>query len=214
MELENIGQLQQEILRELQNHIDPLFQSVSAKAELQVKKLVKNALTTAPEYYAMLPGGSLYSEIGNPNIEKDLGVIIDLLINKIELDSAFAPILSSSNTLSGSFELNLIDDNFGDILALNEASFTTEKGSVLPYLRWMLLDGVGAKLIINYKYLPYTPKGHVSRTHGGIMVHSKGFWSLPAFAGTKGDNWITRSMDRIRDVVEITIENEFKKVFN
>lgn len=211
--LENIDQIEINILREIQQHLAPLFLLASIQAEKDIKILMRAALVSSPEYYALIPGGSLYGEVGNPNIEADLLTIIDLLIEHITLDSVLNPLEIKSKQISGQFVLNLIRDDFSDILGLSEASFLTEKGRLLPWLSWLLLEGGGHDLIIGWEYLEGNFK--TSRTNEGIMIKEKGGgWRLSQYAGTQKDNWITRSMDKIKDIVESAVEAEFRKHLN
>lgn len=212
---ENENEFWPKALNELLVYLKPLFDKAAKLAENRVKLLVREALTTAPEYHSLLPGGSLYGQVGNPNIENDLNVIINTIVEHISLDSQLNSVNIGFNRIVALFQLNIIRADFQEILDLPEASFTTEKGSVLPWLRWLILDGPGAQLILEYEYLPFTPQGHVSRTNTGIMIFAQdSFWTLPEYAGTQGDNWITRSMSKISDIIVDTIEQTFMGEFN
>ena len=208
--VEDANSIKQKILGELREILSSKFVTAAELAEKKIKILVRDALRNAPEYLDMLPGGSLYGEIGNPNIEVDLEIIINLLVTHITLDAQLDYVSVDGQRLNASFLLNLIRDDFADILSLQAADFVTEKGSTLPWLRWLLLDGVGTRLIIGYEYLDYAPKGHTSRTNEGVMIHAKdSFWALPEHGGVRQDNWITRAMDSAKTVILDTIEREF-----
>lgn len=201
--------LKRELLRAVIEALQNTFERAINDAVRKIGDVVYTALTTAPEYNAMLPGGELYGEIGNPDIEKDLNIIINTLINNIGLDATIKPLTENGNEISGYLELDLLGGGYDKILSLREAWFITEKGVPLPWLDWMLL-GRNTVMIRGWHFVDTAHD--TSRTGFGWMKWG-GDFTLSNYAGTEDDNWITRSLTTIQDTLEKSIESEFSKTF-
>ena len=103
-------------------------------------------------------------------------------------------IRDSSNRISASIKLQMIQQDFADLLSLGSASFTSENNSQIDWLRWLLLEG-DTIIITNYNFI--LGPNPASRTGGGIMrKNGAGSWRVPPeYAGTVQNNWITRGLD-------------------
>lgn len=205
----NISQVASDLLRELIKVMGPLFIDAGKNSTQFVRDIIREELYNSPEYYAMIPGGELYHEIGNPEIESDLAKIIGTLIQNIEV--IVKPPSLINNTIEASYEIRAIRSDFADILDLKESSFFTEKGRLLRWLSWMLLEGDN-EIITGFMFIG----GHEerSRTNYGIMVPGFGAsWGIHQYGGVANDNWLTRASERILPELVREIENNFRKVF-
>jgi hypothetical protein len=104
----------------------------------------------------------------------------------------------SGNKLSGGFLVTFLDDaQLENIMNSSYGMVNDVKGYSLPWLKWLLSEGV--KPIVKGYSVRLGPN-KASRTGMAIMVESPSSWSVPAqFAGNKSNNWITRSINDIDD---------------
>lgn len=205
--LVDANRIEQGILNEYIKILKRPFEKAAQESGLFTKRIIKEELLNSPEYYAMIPGGSLYHEIGNPTIESDLNKIIDVIVNSVEI--RFVGPMVSNGQIKAIFEIHAIRSDYSDILGLQESSFFTEKGRLLRWLDWILLRG-DEEIIIGYMFVG----GHEdrSRTNYGIMVPGFGAsWGIEQYGGVAGDNWITRATDRLIPELIQTIELTFKR---
>ena len=176
----------------------------------KIKPNIKSIISNAPEAQSLI-SGDLRGEFGIPNgLEVDFVKSIVLTIaNNIQLD--FYPIKLTGSSLSGGFTFYVAQEDFADILSLSEATITTDKAQILPWLEWLLLQG--NKIIISEHKLKFSPAN--SRSHSFIMVQDTGsFWSVPPqFAGTIKDNWITRALEDNIKAIQTIVATEMKRVF-
>lgn len=91
-----------------------------------------------------------------------------------------------------------------ELVTMDFASFTSEKGHLVNWLYWLLFSG-NAIVVADYE----VAYGDVGRTGQAIMIKSGSFRVPQQFAGTPENNWITRaannSLPRIRNIIEKTL---------
>lgn len=103
------------------------------------------------------------------------------------------------------------NSDFLDLLSLPSATITTEKGTALPWLDWLLIQG--DKVIIS-KFSIKVASGY-GRSGGAIMIeNSGGFWKVPTeYAGVVNDNWITKTINNQAKAISDIIEQEIARKF-
>lgn len=124
--------------------------------------------------------------------------IITAFINSIHYH--FIPFKIGS-VLSGSFAIRGIESTFQDVLSLPEAvqeniSRAFPEGQTLPWLEWLLLNGVSVPDITSDHHIVFGSFNiEESRSKIAVMYRG-GTWSVPTeFAGVVSDNWVTRTLD-------------------
>jgi hypothetical protein len=191
---------------------------INIAANVAVKKvrpkiidIVRNAVLGSPEV-ASLNGGQLQAELGAKNSEIDsvLNFLITRLSDTISLDvipfSAF-----SGNIMRGHLRLRVFPKFLiNELIHYSEASFKTKKGVELPWVRWLLK--LGDKIIVKNYTVNYT-KVRGSRTGLATMTKTKGRgWRVPPeFSGTENDNFITRALDDVADLMMYHLRLEFSR---
>lgn len=189
--IETKTQINQEILRALLPQVDSYFKSVFNKVSTQIQELIISSIKNAPEYNELI-SGRLKAEFGLPDSDSRVFSILEFWKN---IQVQYRPVKIKNNTnLSASFSINMIKSDYSDVISLSAATFTTEKGSELNWLEWLLLFG-NKTIIKDYEIqLGANPR---SRTGLAVMKGViSGKWSVPAeFSGTINNNWITRSID-------------------
>ena len=115
-----------------------------------------------------------------------------------------------SKGIEANLVINMIKENYADIVSSGSGVYASEKGSQINWLRWLLLEGNNS-VVIGYRYLPKTDAN--SRTGKGIMISGQSsiYRVPPQFAGTASDNWITRGIDQALPQIESYINRMVQK---
>jgi hypothetical protein len=201
-----------EIYNRILNAMRPHLQSVFDKTQQSLQSIIpikfKEALMDEPEYSSLLSGILKY-ELGIPDASARIESIYDAWVSSMFIEKK--PISIKNNQLNGGFSIRLIRSDFADILDLSASTVVDSiSGSNIPWVRWLLLEG-GKILVRDYR-VQYGPNPR-SRTDNAIMVTSSSeSWRVPAeFAGTIQDNWVTRSIAKLDNIMYTTLEQELEK---
>lgn len=201
-----------EITNNILNAMQPHFQSVFDKTQISLQKIIpakfKEALMSEPEYNSLV-NGLLKYELGVPDASTRIESIYDAWVSSMNIERK--PIFIRGSQLQGGFSINLIKSDFSDIMDLSVSTVTDSiSQSIIPWLKWLLLEG-GKILVRDYK-VRYGPNSR-SRTDNAIMVEASGEnWRVPAeFAGTVQNNWITRCIAKLDDIMYQSLEQELER---
>lgn len=190
-----------DIVREIKKIIFSIISDIQSSLEKDIKFIVKNRLTNGVPTIS----GQDYYELGIPDINNRMINIVN-----VAADSVYVKVYQDSTSLL-KIDLGILQSDYKNLLDLPDAvyAYTSRKSfGVLPWLRWLLIDG-GGQIISNYEYnatiSPY------SRTRGGIMVTGTG-WSVPStLAGTPSNNILTRALSNIDKDIEKIVMKELKR---
>lgn len=183
-----------EFVRELNKRFTVLhLQALRTK----VGELIELAINQSPEYQSLL-GGDLQGELGVPAPFTGVSAMISIFKNSIKIIPS--PFRIAGNVISGGFSLVAVESSFKDVIYQPGSIYITEKGTVIPWLQWLLLEG--DKIIVKqYFYINVPRFNFLSRTGQGIMLPalsgnlSVGGWRVPPqYSGIISDNWITRAL--------------------
>lgn len=206
--LDSSTDIRTRILNSLAEYLSPILENTKNSLQNSLPQYIENALTSQPEYISLL-SGQLRSELGVPDARSRLDTIFSEWKNNAFV--VYDKIKVKGSSLVGGFGINMIRSDFSDILSLPASEVVDDiSGSVVPWLKWLLLDG-GKILIKNYKVqLGNNPR---SRTGGAIMIESVNEnWRVPPqFAGTINDNWITRAIESYNRVILDHIQNSLEQ---
>lgn len=186
--------INQELVQELNSRLKPLYKEASS----YIRQVVLNSIKSQPEYISLL-SGSLKYEFGLPDSSSRLNAILSTIDQSLFVE--YRPARINGQNINGGFFIGMVNSDFNDILSLGASTLVTENGSILEWLKWLLLEG--DKIIIGgYDFKIGNFKN--SRTGGGIMSPSfSGSWRVPPeFAGTAENNWITRAIENTEDTIE------------
>jgi hypothetical protein len=188
--VESNAQIESKILRALRPELNKYLEKVFNKAKPRIVNSVVKAIKSEPEYQSLLSGNLKY-EFGLPDSDSRVSNILSFW-QKITSD--YKSVTINGNKLVGGFTISMINSDYNDVINSSAATFTTEKGTDLNWLEWLLL--FGNKTIIRDYIVEFGPNPR-SRTGRAVMKGvQKGKWSVPAeFAGTKNNNWITRAIE-------------------
>lgn len=205
--LESENNIRDMILSSIKEAVQEIFVSSIEPIKKSISANVYKALTSEPEYQSLL-SGKLQYEFGIPSSAQKVNSIIQIWSNNIVVESIPVKVIGAG--LTGGFNLNMIKDNYDDVLYNDNAIVVDQKsGVVLPWLEWLLLYG-GKIIIANYE-VKVGPNPY-SRTGLAIMKPSKKNWRVPPeFAGTANNNWVTRALKRLDDIIPTIIQSEIEK---
>jgi len=194
--VDNSRQIIKKILVEFRKQLRIVFPIALSELEIEVRNLIRLAIQSQPEYISLL-GGTLQAELGVPDSEGRLAAIIDTYVQNIKVE--LLPIQIRGKTLSGKIIIRF-DSQFNELLTLAESHYLTDRGEVIPWLRWLLIEGDLTITEYTFRTHPAEVVDAYSRTGLGLMFKTRGGrWSMPAeFVGTIGDNFITRAISSIR----------------
>lgn len=210
VELDGFGaeQLNDGLLIEIANFFTMILKLVEATIRHLIGDIIRLSIEISPEYKAMLPGGPMYGQIGRPDIVTILQNIIKAIIDEVEV-KVFMPAVSF-DSVTAAMEISILNLDFEQVQRISGTYFDSENDFPVDWLNWLLFEGT-RKVVLGYHYTTSGRARHISRTGEGIMG-KYGSWSVPAeFAGTGGDNWLTRAMDRAEEAFILAIESQFEK---
>lgn len=186
-------ELVNEIMSQYKVYVDSLLINGVDKISKAIQQQIKVLILGSP----IVP--AITTDLG-----KQLGITPEIATNVIEeiIDVVSASIEVAYQTLSvvngkivsGGYTIKVLRSDFADILAIQDASYTTTSGVVIPWLNWLLYAGV-SPVVYGYRIEldPHNTSG--SRT-GAIMVKDpNNRWAVPSeYAGTQSDNFLTRAL--------------------
>jgi hypothetical protein len=204
--IESNKEIAQKINQALLPQINKYIDNIYSKVKNTIPEIVAQSITSQPEYISLI-SGKLKGEFGLPDAQTRIDQILNTIKNGANITKK--PTIIKNNKVSGGIVFKMILSDFQDLLSLGEASFVTEKGIKLDWLRWLLIEGDSA-IIGNYQFVagasPY------SRTGLGIMREFGGaFWRVPPeFSGSIRNNWITRAIDAASSTIEQQLSSFIK----
>jgi hypothetical protein len=194
------NEITKHILEEFAKVLNRAMVGAATAIRRKVEEEIVRYIQASPEYASLL-NGDLRKELGLVNSDRALQSIINTIISNMQID--YTPIRVQGNSIDGGITVSILQADYRDVLSLSESSYMSKSGITVPWLDWLLTSGT-APVVIGYtiKYNPNDPKS--SRT-GPVMVKSKSSWSIPTeYAGTTGDNFLTRALLPIEnDLIEI-----------
>ena len=192
----------QEIEKEVALRIKSSINNITEAIEIALQTLVKLRLYEAPEVDS-LASGELRHQFGLVDGASRISNIIDMWAESVEVRyvSGFGKL--------GGISISMGDNDFSRALSMPEAEFTTEKGTSLEWLRWLLLEG-DTRIVNRYQF----QSGRRGRAGGGIMVsRQRASWGVPSqFAGTDNNNFATRALESMQDEIDVIVRREITKV--
>lgn len=215
--IQNRPQVEREIVKEAARILNLALDSVKPQIKEKVFELVNQRILASPEYASMQPGGTLYGQLGLVNINSAVAQIVRRIADSVQITSNVKP---AGRYLSGQLSINILKDDYSDLLSLPLSKFISEHGHNVEWLKYLLLDGTQV-IFANYFFIAFGRKGkvfHASRTGEGIMRATgkshRPRWRVPAeYAGTANDNWLTRALANLdQHISEIVSEDIIRRL--
>jgi len=201
--LDTNSAIAQNMLKALLPEINKYFRKVYDRMKDSIPSILIKHIQSQPEYESLI-SGKLKGEFGLPDAASRLNSIL-ATIESGAIVQTKAPSIAGGR-IKGSIKLQMVQGDFSDLVSLGAASFTTEKGTNLEWLRWLLLEG-DSVIISEYQFVagPYP----TSRTGMGVMQEfGGGSWRVPPeFAGAVNNNWITRAINAASSDIQKELES-------
>jgi hypothetical protein len=202
---ETNSEIQRLILEELKKVFEEVFRKSINSIETQTRNLFYNAIESDTTWQS-LKSGKLKAHFGLPDdAAKRLEEIVQIWLKEITIDPN--PVVVKSSTVRGGFKLNMLENDWINVISAQDASIITAVGQVLPWLEWLLIEG--DKIIIRDFEVVMKPAPQ-SRSGMAIMIKKKsGRWRVPPeFAGTTNNNFVTKLLENLDSDIEQIIETE------
>lgn len=188
--------------------VDFFNKAINKKKNAATKEL-KNAVYSwvfnSPEMKSLRDNGipfSLNSLFGIPegSAESACDAIARSVVDSLEID------FSGLNKKSiGSIQYKFQTQTFSNLIGLSSGTVSTEKGTSLDWLDWLLFEG-DSTIIVGYSYIP--KQGGRS---GLGQMSSGGFFRVPPqYSGTIRDNFVTRALSGRDREIESILSRVFK----
>jgi len=202
---ESDDQIYNNIAKATKDYLNTKFPKAMNDIENIIKIKIYDSITSSSEYISII-NGKLKIELGLVDGQNRLQNILRTWINSVGVK--FIDFRISKSGFTGGIKVTAIRADYSDVLNLNDAVFTTEKGEILPWLAWLLT--YGNDIVIADYQVKFGPSG---RTGGGSMSLG-GKWGIPPeYAGTSNDNFVVRSINSIAKEIEKDISYKIKGVF-
>ncbi len=190
--------LENAIIEKLSTRVSELIANSKDVILTMLREKVKARLMNSPEIRSLSGEyGKLRLELGVERNEEAAENLVNDIVKNIQINLRKE---KRATTVAVSVKLKL-NETYEDLYNKPYASYTTDNGTHIPWLEWLLEAG-NADVIFDYR-VKYKV-GH-GRTGGAVMVPSHvAHWRVPPeFSGTLEDNFITRSLENIdKDLTE------------
>lgn len=204
--LENAKSITNKIIKVLKDTINGMLFRKAPEIQVDLRKMIEDAIKAQPEYKSLL-GGTLQSELGVPHTSPRLDEIIRIIVDSIEVK--VNKLKPSGDQIFGGLEIQFTKSNFKDLLDSPAATYVTDKGQTIEWLRWLLLEG--DKIIVRTYQIGIDPKNYARTGLGEIMINSPqklGGWAVPPeYAGTAENNFITRALISVANDIDKLMTN-------
>jgi hypothetical protein len=205
--LDSEADIKNKILASIKDTISEAFRRSINPLKESISRALYNAITTEPEYQSLL-SGKLQYEFGIPESAQKVNEIVKIWTDHVIVE--VTPVTLAGYNLKGGFTINMIQDDYSDVLSSSAAQIVDEtRSTVLPWLEWLLLNG--NKIIVKNYEVQVGPSPY-SRTGLAIMKPSKQNWRVPPeFSGTSSNNWVIRALDKLDNSIPNLIQQEVEK---
>lgn len=199
------AQITKMILNEFRDKLNQVFTSAAPIIHDFLTSEVRAVIEASPEYRSILTGGELAGILGLPAAERAdmLEGVVDILMEQVEVKPKRV-VVSGNKTLKGGIDINIIEANMIKAVKSQYASFITENGDVIPWLKWLV--EVGHKTIFRSYDVAFVGSEKSRSETGAIMRPSRQGFNIPTeWAGDKEYNFVTRSLDNLAVYMETAI---------
>lgn len=197
---------EREIIRALIDIVNTSLSTAAFRIKKRIRVIVKELIENCPEYKSLIHG-QLQGELGIVDPQGAMSEILNAWIKGIGI--TLRPAKKNGNDIKAFLDIDIIDTSFQDVLSLQAAKFTTEKGQEIPWLEWLLT--AGDSIIIRDYDIDFNAK--YSRTGLNIMVKKvSSNWRVPPeFSGTIQNNFVTRALKDFDTTLNNIVNEEIIK---
>ena len=203
MKLLDEKNIEKEILKAMHKHVKKYFKNNAEYLEMSVANTLMTAIHASPTMQE-LKSGRLKEELGDEFVN-EYGITM-AIVNAAKLTVGVPKI--SGGKIVGNIKLEAAPTDLATLTSGHEEGIQeTEKGQMLPWLKWLTTLG-DAVIVRDYEVRAGFPDK--SRTGDKIMVKGSGWRVPPAHSGTPENNFLTRAIDDALPEIEKNIIYYFK----
>jgi hypothetical protein len=200
-------QMIQEIMSQFKVYVDDALRNSVDQIRKVLEDRIGILITTSPVVPAL-----------NTDLGKELGVtpeVVNTVIEEIisvvssNMEISYTPVsVVNGRIVAGGYTIKILRSDFNDVLSIQDTSYATTNGVIIPWLNWLLYSGDSA-VIYGYR-IEFDPHNKASSRTGAVMVKDPGGrWGVPTqYAGTQKDNFLTRALIPLEDEIEDIVKRE------
>jgi hypothetical protein len=200
------------IINSLRDTINSKLHLIARDIKKDLEKLCDSLMKSSPEYKS-ISGGVLRTALAIDHPEEALKDILSEIRNNI--DVTFKLISNNKSVWDSGININILKNGVQELLNLSTGKYQGKLFEV-PWLEWLLTQG-DRVIIANYPITyTLTPKQRRMAKSGIEIMEQGGGWRIPPqFAGTVGDNWVSRTFNTavLKQEVDAIAQRNFGKYF-
>lgn len=192
------------VLKSMSSAILQRLQKQSAVLKLEIQKLIRSTLNNDQCISSLLG-----YDIAISNLQRQFGLTDDEAVDAVDkiISAVIDSIEISINTTAGKKTSNIVctlsvlPESLQRSMGQSIGVYTSgPSGSPIPWLDWLLTRGLE---IVVFDYRLFLTDSDKSRAGGAIMAKQSGsFYRVDSrFAGTVGDNFLTRAIYSTQDEI-------------
>ena len=196
-------------------YLNRTFKKAAPGIEKQFKTLTEGAIRESPEYKSLLGGGSpsLKEHFGLADAEQRINAVIKEWSNNTFIK--IEPFSILGNIVKGGLKLGIVREDLSEVLGLSASTLSIiiktgeQRGQSfdIEWLKWLMSEG--DKQIVTSHHISFASgRGRA----GDFIMRQKGTWGVPPeFAGSKGNNFVTRSVSGLESKFAKIVKIELTK---
>ena len=198
--------LERNITGSVQKGINKGLKSIEKELTRSMRALISGYIHNSPEYYSLV-SATLRGEFGLTHPKQALEEIIETFLSSFKTELKLSSV--SGNTFFAYLKINVQVDferlaniSAGFQEATNQDNPAAGGVSLLPWLRWLLLEG-SSPLVFDHSVSRSQGRGRSGLNF--LMTFTPGqnyFISKRQFTGTEDSNFLTRAVSRNRNHIE------------
>ena len=210
-----VNQFQDKVIRAMYAELTKKLQSQAFQQSIRrgTKQALEKALRAQPEYQSMvMQDGKLRAELGVVDSTSAMESLVRDWVRSTTVHVA-RPRIVGGRILGTIISVKAIQADYDDVLQKAYASYTTEKGAIIPWLDWLLTKGEAIMIQSHQIFHPAPPTARSRTQTNTIMKKTKGQgWGVPEeFSGTPDNNYATRAVAMAMPEIGQMIEAEVRR---
>lgn len=200
--IETLSTFRRKVGRACADDMNTTTISMIPNIDIAIRTLLYDRLWSTPEIQSLIAGNNRLSNVlGVDNAESRCRVIVGTAVNSLRI--WLVPFRSTGYGIRGSLTIVAIPSDYADLLSLSESTIADMTKTPYNWLEYLLVYGrlpiTTNYIVLSDRIIPKNILNQYSRTGEAIMKESSGKNTrVPEpYAGTYGDNLISRAIDTI-----------------
>lgn len=212
--IDSASQIRVKLLSVLKEESQTLFKKASPIILENTKRLVRSSINNSEAIFSLLG-----SDFSLNNLKKQFGLTDEEAVKSVDeiLDAVVDSINIIYNTngksgLISSITIEILPESLQQNMGKYIGVYTSGvSGSQINWLEWLLTKGYS---IVVSDFRLFLKESEASRAGGAIMVKQEGsgYRVDSRFAGTIGDNFLTRAIESVLPEILLIIQQTIKNI--